>query len=195
MLLPQSSAFAALKNRLNSVSAIGFIHLPPRAYVPPFPNLPFLQTGKQSVSEALSTFQFQKRQASVSNDSHTRFSPTSSSTPTYNDRPNRLKGRDEGIKWTELLEKFRSVQDKARRAQRLGGDFDDGFTFGEARNAESGDQKAFKDMMRLPGPPLPAKEPPGTPGGSQAHIQAQTQKSKGGLSKFGRLGGGNRPKK
>ena len=33
MLLPQSSAFAALKNRLNSVSAIGYLHIPPRAYV------------------------------------------------------------------------------------------------------------------------------------------------------------------
>jgi vacuole morphology and inheritance protein 14 len=30
MLLPQSSAFAALKNRLNSVSAIGYLHVPPR---------------------------------------------------------------------------------------------------------------------------------------------------------------------
>lgn len=34
MLLPQSSAFAALKNRLNSVSAIGYLHVAPRAYVP-----------------------------------------------------------------------------------------------------------------------------------------------------------------
>lgn len=30
MLLPQSSAFAALKNRLNSVSAIGYLHVAPR---------------------------------------------------------------------------------------------------------------------------------------------------------------------
>lgn len=30
MLLPQSSAFAALKNRLNSVSAIGYLQTPPR---------------------------------------------------------------------------------------------------------------------------------------------------------------------
>ena len=30
MLLPQSSAFAALKNRLNSVSAIGYLQVPPR---------------------------------------------------------------------------------------------------------------------------------------------------------------------
>lgn len=31
MLLPQSSAFAALKNRLNSVSAIGYLHIAPRS--------------------------------------------------------------------------------------------------------------------------------------------------------------------
>jgi len=34
MLLPQSSAFAALKNRLNSVSSIGYLHISPRPYVP-----------------------------------------------------------------------------------------------------------------------------------------------------------------
>ena len=33
MLLPQSSAFAALKNRLNSVSSIGYLHVAPRRYV------------------------------------------------------------------------------------------------------------------------------------------------------------------
>lgn len=33
MLLPQSSAFAALKNRLNSVSNIGLLHAGPRLYV------------------------------------------------------------------------------------------------------------------------------------------------------------------
>ena len=32
MLLPQSSAFAALKNRLNSVSSIGYLHVAPRRY-------------------------------------------------------------------------------------------------------------------------------------------------------------------
>jgi vacuole morphology and inheritance protein 14 len=33
MLLPQSSAFAALKNRLNSVSSIGYLHIVTRPYV------------------------------------------------------------------------------------------------------------------------------------------------------------------
>ncbi|KAH0283564.1 ARM repeat-containing protein [Aureobasidium namibiae CBS 147.97] len=75
MLLPQSSAFAALKNRLNSVSAIGYLHIAPRT------------------------------------------APTTPSVSTF-DRPNRLKSReDPGIKWSDLLEKFKSVQEKARRSQ------------------------------------------------------------------------------
>ncbi|KAI9797994.1 MAG: hypothetical protein M1833_005050 [Piccolia ochrophora] len=80
MLLPQSSAFAALKNRLNSVSAIGYLHIAPR---PPAPG----------------------------------------PTPSY-DRPARLKaspgGRDDStIKWSELLDKFKSVQERSRRQQHL----------------------------------------------------------------------------
>ncbi|KAH6614753.1 vacuolar protein 14 C-terminal Fig4p binding-domain-containing protein [Chaetomium sp. MPI-SDFR-AT-0129] len=79
MLLPQSSAFAALKNRLNSVSSIGYLHIAPR------PN---------ATTPNASSF----------------------------DRPNRLKGREEGIiRWGELLEKFRSVQDRARRSRRMAG--------------------------------------------------------------------------
>jgi vacuole morphology and inheritance protein 14 len=34
MLLPQSSAFATLRNRLNSISPIGYLHLFPRPYFP-----------------------------------------------------------------------------------------------------------------------------------------------------------------
>ncbi|OAA49529.1 hypothetical protein NOR_01452 [Metarhizium rileyi] len=75
MLLPQSSAFAALKNRLNSVSSIGYLTVAPR-------------------------------------------SAATSGSSNY-DRPNRLKGREDGgIRWVELLEKFRSVQERARRVQR-----------------------------------------------------------------------------
>ncbi|KAJ5224352.1 Protein VAC14 [Penicillium citrinum] len=76
MLLPQSSAFAALKNRLNSVSNIGYLHGPPRSAA---------QTG-----------------------------------PPQYDRPSgsRLKPRDENsIRWVELLDKFKFVQERARRAQ------------------------------------------------------------------------------
>ncbi|KFZ01144.1 hypothetical protein V501_10186 [Pseudogymnoascus sp. VKM F-4519 (FW-2642)] len=142
MLLPQSAAFAALKNRLNSVSAIGYLHIAPRA----------------------------------------NSTPTTTAQSTY-DRPNRLKGRDEGIRWGELLDKFRSVQEKSRRAQRSGNEFDDGFMFTESSQDPGLDSKAFKDLIRLPGPPTATKEavvpPPPVP-----------SKAKTGLGKFGRLGGG-----
>ncbi|KAJ5941947.1 hypothetical protein N7516_002115 [Penicillium verrucosum] len=75
MLLPQSSAFAALKNRLNSVGNIGFLHGAPRS--------------------------------------------TTQTAPSF-DRSTgtRLKPRDENsIRWVELLEKFKSVQERARRSQ------------------------------------------------------------------------------
>jgi len=146
MLLPQSYAFAALKNRLNSVSAIGYLHIAPRA------------------------------------------TPTNAGPSNY-DRSSRLKGRDEGgIRWIELLEKFRSVQEKARRAQRPGGDFDDSLGVIDARVG------SFKDLTRMQGPPLPVKDTPIAIAGAQS----QAQKSKTSLGKFGRLGGavsGGRPKR
>ncbi|CZT42470.1 probable enzyme activator VAC14 [Rhynchosporium secalis] len=183
MLLPQSSAFAALKNRLNSVSAIGYLHIAPRAYVP--------QSRNNSVVEAISTFQFHQRQKS--SETHTLlFSTPSNASTTSFDRSSRLKGRDEGgIRWNELLEKFKSVQDKARRAKRTGGDFDDGLgMMSDPRAAEGLDAKAFKDLARLQGPPISAKDtaPP---------TNAQpANKTKSSLAKFGRLGGAvARPKR
>ncbi|KAH8887086.1 ARM repeat-containing protein [Thozetella sp. PMI_491] len=142
MLLPQSSAFAALKNRLNSVSSIGYLHIAPR------PN--------------------------VTTPSGSNF-----------DRPNRLKGREDTIiRWTELLEKFRTVQERARRVQRLGGEFDEGASFGLAdlRITDAGESKASKDGARGP-PPVPLKDPP-------APTPAPSSKPRSGLARpFGRLGG------
>jgi len=153
MLLPQSSAFAALKNRLNSVSAIGYLHIAPRA------------------------------------------APTNASSSSF-DRSSRLKGRDEGgIRWNELLEKFKSVQERARRAKRPGGDFDDGLgMMADPRAGEGLDARAFKDLARLQGPPLPLKDVAVAPAGAQP----AANKSKSSLGKFGRLGGavsGTRPKR
>jgi len=42
MLLPQSSAFISLRNRLNAVSSLGFLHIAPRRLVT-FMGLHFLQ--------------------------------------------------------------------------------------------------------------------------------------------------------
>lgn len=150
MLLPQSSAFAALKNRLNSVSSIGYLHTAPR------PN------------------------STTSNSSNF-------------DRPNRLKGsREDGIiRWGELLEKFKSVQERARRAQRSGtGDsFDDGpgsMGFGaDFRVNDTLEHRNTKDTntSRATGASAaPAKESPAT--------TAPQQRAKSSLGKqLGRFGG------
>ncbi|KAM0603537.1 hypothetical protein ACHAP1_006600 [Verticillium nonalfalfae] len=125
MLLPQSSAFAALKNRLNSVSSIGYLHITPR--------------------------------------------PTASTSAGANfDRPNRLKGREEAIvKWGDLLEKFRSVQEKARRTQRHAGEgLDDGAPLGvgDIRLGDGPEMKGgSKDTRNMPGPPVPMKDPSTAP--------------------------------
>lgn len=98
MLLPQSSAFAALKNRLNSVSAIGYLHIAPRTYVPQ------------------SNFNHLRQKSSETGPPSSQQGP-----PVSNfDRPNRLKAREDGgVKWTELLDKFKMMQERARRSQRL----------------------------------------------------------------------------
>jgi vacuole morphology and inheritance protein 14 len=182
MLLPQSSAFAALKNRLNSVSAIGYLHIAPRAYVP--------KACSNSVTGTFSPTQFNHRKKSIT-ESHASYSASTTAGPSNFDRSSRLKGRDEGgIRWNELLEKFRSVQEKARRSQQPGGNLDDAFGGGPGEGLDPG---AFKDLSHLRAPPLPMKDAPTIP---QPAPTSVPHKSKSGLSKFGRLGvGGSRQKK
>ncbi|KAL2179448.1 vacuolar protein 14 C-terminal Fig4p binding-domain-containing protein [Thermothelomyces heterothallicus CBS 202.75] len=150
MLLPQSSAFAALKNRLNSVSSIGYLHISPR------PN---------ATTPNVSSF----------------------------DRPNRLKGREEGIiRWGELLEKFRSVQERARRLQRTGGgrDADDpaggDLRIGDGLTGDKG--QGIEGVGGAPGRatrgsvPAAKEAPPAKP--------EPVPKPRSGLGRqFGRLGG------
>ncbi|CAG9991343.1 unnamed protein product [Clonostachys byssicola] len=143
MLLPQSSAFAALKNRLNSVSSIGYLHVAPKS--------------------------------------------TASSTSNSNyDRPNRLKGReDSGIRWVELLEKFRSVQERARRAQRQGVDGDGGPSIGvsELRIGDGTLDARGKDGRVSGADPIP-------PIKETAAATPPVPPKKSGLGRqFGRLGG------
>ncbi|KAM3518544.1 hypothetical protein MY4038_010076 [Beauveria bassiana] len=138
MLLPQSSAFAALKNRLNSVSAIGYLHAAPR-------------------------------------------SATTLSSGSGYDRPNRLKGREEGgIRWVELLEKFRSVQEKARRVQRQNKDIDEIpiIGIGELRIDDGSFDIRGKDGRATSGNPAPQKD-----------TNAPAAKKSGLGRQFGRLGG------
>ncbi|KXH26683.1 hypothetical protein CSIM01_02984 [Colletotrichum simmondsii] len=121
MLLPQSSAFAALKNRLNAVSSIGYLHIAPKV------------------------------------------NPPSTASSSY-DRPNRLKSREDSIiRWNELLEKFRTVQERARRAQRHSGDVEEGrgsLGVADLRLGENFDSKGPKEARNTSGPPVPIKDPP-----------------------------------
>ena len=191
MLLPQSSAFAALKNRLNSVSSIGYLHSAPRPYVNLSPTTQTTHTRGGSVAEAVSTYltphQGHTPRSKSVHDTHA-FSTSSTTTPSSSnyDRPNRLKGREEGpIRWDQLLEKFRSVQDKARRAQRLGGGLDEGPDFSEFRLS---DGLGWKDTARTAAPPVPQKETTPAP--------AAAPPRKSGLGRqFGRLGAVGRGKK
>ncbi|KAG5656102.1 hypothetical protein KAF25_008978 [Fusarium avenaceum] len=143
MLLPQSSAFAALKNRLNSVSAIGYLHVAPRTT--------------------------------------TTSAPTSSNF----DRPNRLKSREEGnIRWVELLEKFRSVQERARRAQRqnnMDGDEIPLMGVSELRIGDGAADVKGKDARGVGLQTIPQKEPAPAPPVPAKRIGLGRQ--------FGRLGG------
>lgn len=169
MLLPQSSASAALKNRLNSVSAIGYLHIAPRTYVS--------QSRSNSVVEAISSMNHHRQKSTETH--NPVFSAPTAAGPSNFDRSSRLKGRDEGgIRWNELLEKFRSVQDKARRVQRPG-DLDDGLGMLDLRLGEGLDRA----LPQLPGGQA-SREPAAT-----VSAQAAAQKPKGGLGKFGRLGG------
>lgn len=166
MLLPQSAAFAALKNRLNSVSAIGFLHTGPRPYVPLPATIgstlsPHLRQGP--MTGALFAYQSHPPRRSI-HDTHwfSASSAPSSSTPGY-DRPNRLgKGREDGIiRWEQLLDKFKSVQERARRAQRLmgGGGFYDGPDFGELRVGDNIGSRETAGRLPATGPPVPQKDP------------------------------------
>ena len=95
MLLPQSSAFLALKSRLNSVSAIGLLHTPPSS-------LP--SSARGSVVAGMGTGVATGAASAVGGGYTGRLGKTRDG-----------GGGGDTIKWTELLEKFRSTQEKARK--------------------------------------------------------------------------------
>ncbi|KAE8355376.1 vacuolar protein 14 C-terminal Fig4p binding-domain-containing protein [Aspergillus coremiiformis] len=174
MLLPQSSAFAALKNRLNSVSNIGLLHTGPR-----------LSTMVASGSSAYD------RSAG-----------------------SRLKREESSIRWVELLDKFKAVQEKARRAQRATQrPFDtegiSGFqNHSLAAALSAADQARNKERTNLPETPRTGLGPGGLGGGAEGRrspadagnqkggsILGGAHRQKSSLSNLGRLGIGSRKSK
>ncbi|KAI7558432.1 hypothetical protein KC319_g10601 [Hortaea werneckii] len=126
MLLPQSSAFAALKNRLNSVSAIGYLHIAPR--------------GPPTTPSGVSTFERQNRLRNT--------------TATGKD------GDAAGIRWNELLDKFRQTQDRVRKSQlrQLTGQFDDAAATATAAvpSQQNRDRSSSPELTRRKPPHAPA---------------------------------------
>lgn len=171
MLLPQSSAFAALKNRLNSVSAIGYLHMAPRTYVPTS-NFNHL---RQKSSET----------GSPSAPSGSLGAPSSSF-----ERPNRLKAREDGgVKWVELLDKFKSTQEKARKSARMANLGEDaGVGVSPVQEKEKGPPEVPPKNAGLRSGPPPAGM--GRPLPQPAGAQAQGHKSRTSLSNLGRFAGG-----
>lgn len=75
------------------------------------------------------------------------------------DRPNRLKAREEGtIKWGELLEKFKSVQEKARRAHQSHDRVEDATPAISAAN-ESSKEKTLPEVPKQLFRPAPLHKP------------------------------------
>jgi len=171
MLLPQSSAFAALKNRLNSVSAIGYLHIAPRTstYVPT--SSPTLNHLRQKSSEV--------GQSST---------PSGSSGVPSFERPNRLKAREEGsVKWVELLDRFKATQEKARRSQRMASMGEDLPETVQAKERTGPPPVPPKTAGMRPGSPANMMRPPPVPA---AQTQAQGHKPRSSLSNLGRFAGG-----
>ena len=158
MLLPQSSAFAALKNRLNSVSAIGYLHIAPRTYV---------SHVRQKSAEA-------------------KFGSNPQTPTAAFDRSNRLKPREDGaIKWVELLDKFKSVQEKARRASRMQGQIDNGLPVPTSAEEES-KQRAVPEVPKQPLRPASA----GSATRGMPPPSGPLHKPKSSLGNLGRFAGG-----
>lgn len=167
MLLPQSSAFAALKNRLNSVSAIGYLHMAPRGYVP--------------------TSNFNHLRQKSSETGTPSIPPSTLGSSGSFERPNRLKARDEGgVKWMELLDKFKNTQERARKNARLASLGEDIGVSMSPTEKEKGPPEVPPKNVRLPGPPAPmGRPPPSVPAG-----QAPGHKPRGSLGGLGRFAPG-----
>ena len=104
------------------------------------------------------------------------------------DRPNRLKIRDDGsIRWTELLDKFKGIQDKAKRSKGLPSQNND-----RSPNPSDGlelpREKTFSQLSKSPQLPNSAENVPARP-------NQPSHKAKSSLSNFSRLARGVSQKK
>ena len=103
-------------------------------------------------------------------------------TPTASyDRPNRLKPRDDGtVRWVELLDRFKGIQDKAKRAKVPPHMQIEDHPSLLNSVIEPAKEKPLPDMPKIPSKPLSAEGLPLRP-------QAVQHKSKSSLGNFSRL--------
>lgn len=188
MLLPQSSAFAALKNRLNSVSAIGYLHIAPRtnSYVHPSSSSPTLNHLRQKSSEVGSSSGATQSGAAGGN---------------FGESRNRigmgaLKAREEEskVKWVELLDRFKQTQEKARRTHQMA-------TLGEDLPLDEHlkEQEKPQAASRIPGAgrsgsPTSTMRPPPAPAAAQGNAAGHKPRSSLGLGRFAGGVGGRKKK-
>jgi vacuole morphology and inheritance protein 14 len=171
MLLPQSSAFAALKNRLNSVSAIGYLHIAPRTYVP-----------------SSNYNHLRQKSSETGPPSAPQSAPVSSFA-----RDNRLKARDDSgpVKWSELLDGFKKTQERARKSQRLASMGEDMGISPVHEKEKSPDVPPKSAALR--GPPPAGGRPLPVPVGQQ--VPGHKPRSNLGLGRFAGGGLAGRKKK
>lgn len=182
MLLPQSSAFAALKNRLGSVSAIGYLHV----------------RGPGGVGGGVGVGVGGGRDGALST-----ATTTPSSVSTF-ERQNRLKSREDGVvKWAELLEKFRATQERVRRGmqrQLMGAGQHEVLmdeepklqVVTEKRMPQGGRNEAARPASALGFVGRTATAPVPSQVGALGQGQGQLKKGVGLQSQLGRLAGGGR---
>lgn len=135
MLLPQSSAFAALKNRLNSVSAIGLLHSPtPNSALASSGNISGIGArGNPSPLAHVSTTTTHGSSGSGASGASGTGAGMAGGGPgggggVYSSRLGKPRsdplslsgsGGEVVVKWPELMEKFRQTQEQARRRRQL----------------------------------------------------------------------------
>ncbi|EAT89774.1 hypothetical protein SNOG_03043 [Parastagonospora nodorum SN15] len=187
MLLPQSSAFAALKNRLNSVSAIGYLHIAPRA--------------NTYVSSSSPTLNHLRQKSSEVGSSSSTGTPSGTPGSNFAETRNRIgiRREDDGkVKWNELLERFKQTQEKARRSQRMASMGEDLPSGNEERGAEKERMGPAavqsKNPPGRPGSPAGAMRPPPVPPGGQGQGQAHKPRSSLSLGRFAGGVGGRKKK-
>lgn len=125
MLLPQSSAFATLRNRLNSVSSIGFLHVPPPHHLQQMRGGTAGSTSGTASSSGTSSSNIgPTERASVSSQGGLSSNSGSGSNlvsrysasinmNSHNSTP--LSFYD--VRWTDLMKKFHAVQQKHQDAR------------------------------------------------------------------------------